>query len=329
MRERILALLIAIPAFASPTVAEADRIVATIKPLHSLVAAVLGDTAQATLLIAGNASPHDFHLKPSQVNALQNAELIFYIDERLETFLPSVFETLPKTVRTQAVTKAPGLTLLARRKSSAWDDHAHNGDAHGLRHEAHDEHRDKHRDEHRHDEHHGNDDMHVWLDPQNAVRILAFIAEKLGDTYPENRDAYRSNARETIERVRRFDERTGHALAKTRNKPFIVFHDAYQYFERRYHLTNVGAITLEGRSPSPGHLREIRERLRATGVLCVFREPQFPDRLINTVIEGTDVRVGTLDPLGTRLPPGKDLYLRLMEELAATLEQCLDRQADR
>ena len=171
--------------------------------------------------------------------------------------------------------------------------------------------------------------MHIWLDPQNAVRILAFIAEKLGDTYPENRDTYRSNARETIERVRRFDEKTGHALAGARNKPFIVFHDAYQYFERRYRLANAGAITLEGRSPSPGHLREIREKLLTTGALCVFREPQFPDRLINTVVEGTEAQIGTLDPLGIKLPPGKDLYLRLMEELAATLEQCLDRQADR
>ncbi len=317
MLGKIFILLSAILVSATATAADTNRIVATIKPLHSLVAAVLGDSAQATLLISNGASPHGFHLKPSQMSALQHAEIIFYVDAQLETFLPPAFAALPKTIHTLAVAKAPGLTRLGYRKRGPWDDHAH-----GLRQEAHEEH---HGEKHHGDGHHDEEDMHIWLDPMNAVRIVEFIAEKLGAVYPENRDIYRSNARETNASIRRLDAGTKRALAAVQTQPFIVFHDAYQYFEHRYHLTNAGAITSEGNPPSPGHLQAIREKLLATGARCVFREPQFSSRLITTVIEGTGVQVDTLDPLGIELPPGKDLYLRLIEKLAATLEQCLGR----
>jgi zinc transport system substrate-binding protein len=297
--------------------AETGDVVVTIKPLHSLVSGVMGDTGSARLLVTGNASPHDFQLKPSQVKAMSHASAIFYIDDSFETFLHGVFETLPKSVRRSAMAKKAGLTVLFHRKGGAWDAHDHDGhDEHGHKeehhHDAHDDHHDKY------------DDMHVWLDPENARKIVKFIVRELSEVYPENRDAYKANAQEYIKKINALDVELKTSLKGLQNKAFVVFHDAYQYFERAYSLSGVGSITfIPGVSPPPSRIREVREKLRQTGAKCVFREPQFSDRLVNTVAEGTNARGGTLDPLGADLAAGEELYFSLMRNLASNLKQCL------
>jgi zinc transport system substrate-binding protein len=311
--------------------AETGDVVVTIKPLHSLVSGVMGDTGSARLLVTGNASPHDFQLKPSQVKAMSHASAIFYIDDSFETFLHGVFETLPKSVRRSAMAKKAGLTVLFHRKGGAWDAHDHDGhDEHGHKeehhHDGHDEH--GHKEEHHHDahdDHHDKyDDMHVWLDPENARKIVKFIVRELSEVYPENRDAYKANAQEYIKKINALDVELKTSLKGLQNKAFVVFHDAYQYFERAYSLSGVGSITfIPGVSPPPSRIREVREKLRQTGAKCVFREPQFSDRLVNTVAEGTNARGGTLDPLGADLAAGEELYFSLMRNLASNLKQCL------
>lgn len=304
--------------------AEAKDVIVTIKPLHSLVSGVLGESGKARLLLEDNTSPHDFHLKPSQVKALHQADLVFYIDDSFETFLRGTFKTLPKKVKRAAVGEKAGLTLLAYRKGGAWDAHEHEHET------DHEEHHDDEEKEHVKKEHHsdhddhGDYDMHVWLDPENARKIVKFIAKELSVISPSNQDLYEKNANKTIAKIDALDKELKETLSGLQGVPFIVFHDAYQYFERAYSLNAVGSIVFEpDESPSARRIKEVREKLQQTKVKCILREPQFSDRLVKTVKEGTDARIGTIDPLGADLDNGQTLYFALMRNLASNLKQCL------
>lgn len=306
-----LILLFLVPASALAT--ETNAVVVTIKPLHSLVQGVMGETGKATLLISGTASPHGFSLKPSQVRGLQDAAVVFYIDGSFESFLKNALAALPERVRKVSLSHAEGVELLARREGGAWeeDDHGH---------------------EHGHSHAHGNDDdhgteadnLHIWLDPVNAIMITRAIAAELGRLYPENQPLYVQNAENQIARLENLDAELRTRLAPLHDKPYIVLHDAYPYFENRYGLQPVGSLTLEPDAPaSAKKLKEIRLKIQETGAVCIFREPQFDDRLLQTAAEGLPVRLGTLDPLGATLDPGPDLYVELMNALAHNLTDCL------
>ncbi len=321
MKIRIIISIFILSLFLSAHVSakETKGVVVTIKPLHSLVSAVIGDTGEAKLLLRGNTSPHDFQLKPSQVRAMQKANVIFYIDDSFETFLHSVFENLPKHIRKFAVAQKAGLTVLAHREGKTWDEHEVHEDKmeEGDGHDSH-AHEEKHHD-------HGHHDMHVWLDLKNARRIIKSITKELSAIYPENRNTYKANARKYIKKINMLDRELKTSLASLQDKPFIVFHDAYQYFERAYALNGVGSITFEpDESPSPNRIREMRAKLQQTGAQCVFREPQFSDRLVNTVIEGSNAKSGILDPLGVGLENGPELYINLLRNLAKNLKKCLE-----
>lgn len=308
--------------------AETKGVVVSIKPLHSLVSGVIGDTGKAELLLTGTTSPHDFYLKPSQVKAMQKANLVFYIDDRFETFLHGAFEGLPKHVRRAAVVKKSGLTLLSHREGGAWDAHKHEAHEHKAENEHHhDEHKERTHDTNHQDADHQdahNDNMHVWLDPENARRIVKLITKELSAIYPENRDIYKDNARSYIKKIDILDADLKSSLEGLKDRPFIVFHDAYQYFEHAYGLSGVGSITFEpDESPSPNRIKEMRNKLQLTNAKCVFREPQFSDRLVTTITEGTSAKSGTLDPLGANLADGETLYFSMMKNLAVSLKQCL------
>ena len=168
------------------------------------------------------------------------------------------------------------------------------------------------------------DDMHVWLDPKQAMKMVKSIAHELGHIYPQNHDIYETNAHHMIEKLTALDKELKESLFSVKNKPFVVFHDAYQYFENAYELTAVGSITVEPHiPPSPNRIKEIHNKLREKQAKCLFREPQFSDRLINTIIEGTNTKRGVLDPLGANLKDGPELYINLLRDLAKNLKKCL------
>ncbi len=333
-----LALLIALSANA--TEIESNSVIVTIKPLHSLVAGVIGDTGKAQLLVDEAVSPHHMQLKPSQIKSMQEAHIIFYIDDSFETFLAHVFNILPDDVLKVSMIDNAALMLLPYRKGTDWEVHDHHADEHDAdehnahdhhadEHEAHDEHdtHDHHADEHEaHDEHdtHESYDMHVWLDPKNAQKMVALIADTLSTVYPEHRDIYKANAQGLMEKIDRLNVELKTELSPIQNKPFIVFHDAYQYFEHAYGLNGVGSITFEGGELlSPVRIKSVREKLQRTRATCVFSEPQFPARPIQTIAEGFDIKVSVLDPLGANLASDESLYFGLLEDLAHNLTQCL------
>jgi len=204
------------------------------------------------------------------------------------------------------------------------EDHAAHDDHEGHDHDEHEGHgHDEHADAHGHD-HHGVD-PHAWLDPENGKVWLTAIAETLAQADPDNADAYRANAADASGELDALTDTISGTLEPVRGKPFIVFHDAYHYFENRFDIEAAGAVSLSDASkPGPARVKEIRDTIVSLGAACVFAEPQFPPALITTLIEGTDAREATLDPLGTEIEPGPALYPALLTDLAANLSDCLD-----
>lgn len=313
-----LLLALAVPAALAPLpAAAAPRVVVTVKPLHSLVAGVMGEAGEPELIIRGSGSPHTYNLKPSEARRLAGAQVVFWVGEPLETFMGKPLAALGSKARVVEVLRAPGIALRSGRAGGAWDEPAGEGAA-GREAVA--------DDTHGHAGEHGAAalDGHLWLDPANARAIARLAAVVLGEVDPANRARYAGNADRLVARIDALDAELAATLAPVRDVPFVVFHDAYQYFEKRYGLRAVGSIAVgPGRTAGARRVREIRERIRLLGARCVFGEPQFPAGLLGTLTEGTAARIGTLDPLGAGLAAGPEAYFTLMRDLGSSLASCL------
>ena len=312
--------------------AEADEglaVVVSIKPVHSLVAGVMEGLGEPVLLVQGAGSEHSYSLRPSQARALDQADVVFWMGETMETFLIKPLQALSGDAKVVALWQTPGLPLLPTREGGMWEEHDH-GDEHAEAHEAEGEHAEAHEEESGHaeaheEEHaHGETDMHVWLDPGNAKVLVAAIATTLSDADPGNASTYQANAARLDQRLDELDRSLQGRLAAVADRPYVVFHDAYQYFEHRYGVRAVGAITINPTvRPGAQRLGAIRERLEHLDAACVFAEPQFEPALVETLIEGTSAGKGVLDPLGAAVEEGPDQYFGLMQGLADSLVQCL------
>ncbi|GAB6042306.1 zinc ABC transporter substrate-binding protein [Endothiovibrio diazotrophicus] len=293
----------------------APGVVATIQPIHSLVAGVMEGIGEPSLLIHGNESPHTFSLRPSDARQLHAAKLVVWVDEGLETPLAHTLESLDDGVRVLTLSAVEGMELLPVREGGAWEAHDHGDGEHQA---------EEHAVGDEEAEHHHHRDLHLWLSPRNAGRVVRATLEALSDLDPANAERYRANAQRQLQRLRDLDRRLAERTAPVRERPYIVFHDAYQLFEKRYHLNAVGSVTLSPeRAPGARRVHQLRGKIRDLGVRCVFAEPQFEPKLVRTLIEGSGARAGVLDPLGATLPAGPDAYFRLMNALADSLVGCL------
>lgn len=304
-----------------PAAAGELKVVATIKPIHSLVAQVMDGIGQPALLVDGKASPHSFSLKPSDARALNGADVVFRVSPSLEPFTVKIAEALPKTVKLVTLAEAPGVALLETRTSATFEKHEHGKDDHG--------HSKKHGHAHDDDDEqaHGGKDGHIWLDPENARAIVRAAAAALAERAPEHKQKLGANAAAALARIDALDAELKATLAPIAGKRFIVFHDAYQYFERRYGLEAAGSITLNPEvKPSAKRLSAIRAKVQELGATCVFAEPQFSPKVVASVIEGSKARAGELDPEGAALENGPQLYPQLMRALARSLTGCLAPQ---
>lgn len=330
-------------------------IVTSIPPVHSLAAMVMGELGTPQLLLEGGQSPHTYALKPSDASALQNADIVVWVGPDLEGFLERPLETLAADAKHVALIDAPGLHLMEYRdfedhghdEHDEHDEHEHDHEEHDDHDHAHDEHdhdghgHDDHdHDDHDHDDHDGHDheghdhgheghdhsgvDSHIWLDPENGKAILNAIAEALANADPDNASAYAANAENATVELDALSAEIAEQLAGLGEKGFFTFHDAYHYFEERFGLESAGVVTLSPElPPSAARVAELRETLEHENVNCMFAEPQFTPRVLQTVAEGTDARIEVLDPLGAGLEPGPDLYPALLSNLATSFSTCL------
>lgn len=338
------------------------NVVASIKPLHSLVASVMKGVGEPHLLIDGASSPHDYAMKPSDARAIENADLVFWIGESLETFLEKPIHAGGKEAASAEMMEITGLTLLPNRDAEDFeaghdnhdhdddhghDDHAHEGHdhdddhAHEEGHEGHDhddhahetaehDHDDDGHDDHAHDHGHGHDhdhgamDAHIWLYPDNAIAMAQAISGRLSEADPANADTYAANTAALVKEIRDLAHDIHHDLEAFEDRPFIVFHDAYQYFEKAFHLEAAAPVTLNPVvKPGAKRIGEIRHVIEDTGASCVFAEPQFNPQIVSVVTEGTAARSGVLDPLGAAVDRGTEHYAGTMKALASALKDCL------
>jgi zinc transport system substrate-binding protein len=315
LRRCLLACLLVL---AAPLASEAaPRVVVSIKPLYALVARVMQGLGTPELLVGGGASLHTYSLKPSQAAALQDADLVVWVGPGLESFLTGPLSALAGKAQVVEAMELPGILLLKPREGGAWEAHHH--DAAEAREGAAD---DEESEAHAHEE--GQVDGHLFLDPANASLIAAAVARDLAALDPANATLYAANAAALDADLMSLDEALRTALAPLAERPFVVFHDAYQYFERRYGLTAIGSITVSpDQQPGAKRLAEIRDRIAGLKAICVFAEPGFAPALLRTLLEGTDARSGELDPEGMALPADAGSYDALLRGLAKNLAACL------
>jgi zinc transport system substrate-binding protein len=318
MRSRGLETLVALCAvLLAPRPAGAEvKVVATVKPIHSLVAQVMAGIGAPGLIVQGLSSPHTYALKPSDARRLNAADVLFRVSESLEPFTARLVKSLPKSVQVVTLAEGPGVRLLARRTADTFERHEHGA---GSKAHAH-EHPERDKGEIM--------DGHIWLDPDNTKAMVENIAQVLSAKDPANADRFRANAEALKSRIDALAADLERDLKPIAGKPYIVFHDAFQYLERRFGLNPVGSISISPDvPPSAKRLAALRKKIASLGATCVFAEPQFEPKLVRTVIEGTNARTGTLDPEGATLAPGPDLYFTLMRNLASELKACLSPPA--
>jgi zinc transport system substrate-binding protein len=276
--------------------ARADvRVVASIKPIHSIAAVVMQGAGTPTLLLDGAASPHTYAFTPRNAQSVQDAEVIFWIGPELETFLVKPLTTLGEKAASVPLLAAPGLETHPVRESNA-EEHA---------------------------EHHGGTDAHIWLDPRNAIKIAEAMAAELSKVDPAKANLYLANTTALKMQLASFEAEISTTLSSANKRPVIVMHDAFQYFETRFDLPASIALSIHPENP-PGAatLKKIRRDLTQKTSACIFSEPQFDPKMVDLLTEGLDVKKGVIDPLGAALPEGPEMYFALLRSIAASWTSC-------
>ncbi len=298
--------------------AEVPRVATDIAPVHSIVAKVMEGVGVPSLIIPPGASPHGYAMRPSEARALGQADLVVWVGPALTPWLEEPIETLAGDAENLPLLDQKAVRLLSLRDGVAFaeDHHDHDGDH---------DHDDDHGEEHGDDDHAA--DPHAWLDPGNGAVWAAVVADRLAAMDPDNADTYRANAAALRTEVEAFDARWAPQFHPLEQAGFIVFHDAFQYFEAHFHLSSTAAIQLsDAAKPGAGRVADLKDLLTERPITCAFAEPQFDPRMIATVTEGLSVKTAVLDPLGGDVPLGPDHYIGMLDTLAAAMVGCLSPQ---
>jgi zinc transport system substrate-binding protein len=288
--------------------ADGLRVVASIKPVHSLVAAVMKGAGEPALLVNGAGSPHAYALRPSEARFLSRADIVFWVGPDFELFLQKPLRALAPKALSVALMDQPPVTVLSRRASEFLSSHEHSLD----------------------DEHGGAyaRDGHIWLDPVNAIAMVQVIARSLQHADAANAGIYADNAAATISALENLDTELRDQLDPVQTVPFVVFHDAFQYFEKRYGLNTIGSVVdTPEQITSAKYLKDITAEIERRRPACIYAEPSAEPGLVKMLMEGAELRLGSLDPEGISLPPGVNFYFNLMRKLAYDFNVCLSEVA--
>lgn len=304
--------------------ADAPIVVVDIPPVFALVSAVMEGAGTPELLLAPGASPHDFSMRPSQAQALNAADLIVWIGHSLTPWMEKPLESLGEGATQLELLTLQETHLLAAREDALFH-HGHDGHEDQEDHDAHDDH-EGHADHDQHDhEGHGAGgiDPHAWLDPHNAEIWVSALADTLSQLDPENASLYESNSARAIAAIERTNAQITHMLEPVRGRPFLVLHDAFQYFEHAFDITPLGAIAAgDANAPGPARLRALKDAVEQSDLTCVFTEPQMPVSMINPIVGSKSVEIRTLDPLGDKIS-GVEGYTDMLRAVAHDLRDCL------
>ena len=287
-------------AWASP------RVVVSIAPVHSLVTAVMEGIAEPQLIYRANQSPHSSALAPSQVKAISNADVVVWLGAEFEFALGRLLGNFDPSA-------SINLLDMARQSGKSIESNPHSHD--------HD-----HSEENQVESYgYASSDPHIWLSTDVAADIVETVAETLSRVDPDNQAVYRTNADKVSTSIFELHNELQESLSTVSDKPFIVYHDAYRYLEREFDLDAVAAVTISPeKTPGARHITEIAKLVDERQIQCVFSEPQFQPKILDTLVSDLGLSVSTLDPLGDGLEPGKTLWFELMRNLEKSLVDCLE-----
>ena len=291
--------------------AQAINVVTTIKPIHSLVASVMENVSVPFLIIKTNASPHSYSLKPSDARALEDADIIFWLGEGMENFLTRPLNTLGSRAKSIQLLKVPGIQKLHYRE---W--HGHESSPTKVEEEA----------DHNHSHNHNDYDPHIWLDPDNARQMLKAIVKELTRADPDNAPTYQRNAQQTAQRITQLTEDIHQRLKQVRQQPYIVYHDAYQYFEQRFMLKPVAVVSLNPEIPaSAKRIRHLQQSINRLEIRCIFSEPQFNPRTLKVLQEIPHLRKLNTRSNRLRHPSRTDTLRTALDEIYSGTYRLLNR----
>ena len=295
------------------------KVVTTIKPLHSLISRIMETRGEPQLIIEGTNNPHTFVFKPSHAKMIEEADIVFWIGEDLEAFMEKPLNSLAKNAKKIAFMDSDSIEKLKFREVNIFDDH----DDHGHHDDDHDGHEDEH-DDHagHHDGHnHGEFDAHIWLDPENAKEMVKIIRDELIKIDPEGQRQYSVNAAGATLELDNLINSVEKELSK--DISYIVFHDAYQYFETRFGVKSAGALTLNPDVlPGAKQIADIQDLINDKGIKCIFSEPQYNPKINETHGNNMNISTGVMDPLGAYIEAGPSMYSELINEIANSIKNC-------
>ncbi|NLS11570.1 zinc ABC transporter substrate-binding protein ZnuA [Vibrio sp. SM6] len=286
-------LMIVMLAALMPWQAQAMNVVTSIKPIQMITFALTDGVTEPMSVLPSNASPHDYALKPSDVKAVQNADLVIWFGPELEGFMGKLLEDHSAVVT---------LSNESRLHLNAFSDVHTDHDGHN----------------------HGSTDPHFWLGVSQAEQAAQIIVEALIKHDPKNKTVYERNLKWFLAQLKQTDEKISQQLMPVRDQGYYVFHDAYGYFEKRYQLNNLGYFTVNPeRKPGAKTLISIRKTLAKVPGTCVFAEPQFTPALVERVVQGSAAKIGQLDPIGSDIVLGKTSYFEFLQRMSDDLTACL------
>jgi len=298
----------------------AIQVVVSTPPLAGMIKPLLAPGDNITVLLQAGMSPHGFQLKPSHLRSIQNSDVVFSVGTPVDGWLTKTLARVDKPVL--KMSDMPGLFTLPLRKGGLWKLQGQNS-------------------EHSHHEHDHKPakwhyDGHIWLSPQNARLFIEQAAELIKTLDSANADQVEKRKQAWLVKLGALDDVLVQKLASVKTRPFVVLHDAYQYFEQHFQLNGVGSIRLNPEiAPSLKRVQQLRESITASQVSCIFKEPQFPEKRVLAVVRGLDIKIGSLDPMGSFSSPqerilaeqGYQTYDVLLKNLADAMLTCLADKA--
>ena len=270
------------------------KVIASIKPVHSLVAGIMQGVGQPELLLSSNQSPHHYSLRPSERLKLARADLIFWIGPNMESFMPRLLHSIDNKTQLVSLVDTEGLTLLPVRLA-----------------------------DHHHENQHTAIDAHVWMNTDNIEKMADEITRQLVSIDPANTRQYKNNNKILHKKIKTLRNELRLKL-KDKHSPFLTYHDGYQYFEQEFNLKNIGFISSGPElQPSAMHIQAMKKLIRRHSIQCIFYDAPSEPPIMTSLLTDSSARAIELDPTGIRLPAGKDTLWQIMRNLGENFQSCL------
>ena len=277
------------------------NVVVSIKPIHSIVSSLMEDVSKPQLLLESSDSAHTFHLKPSQLSLLSNADLVITIGDSFETGLKKTLRNINDKSRV-TVSEINDINLYDFRNIDI----------------------DENTDHEEHEEHTGLD-LHLWLDILNMQKTAQYISEKLIIIDPNNSNIYEANLIKIHSKLNKLKLELQQQLTPFSSENFAIFADTLQYFEKSFKFQKPVIITpYHGARLSIHRTLEARKKMKELKIKCLLYGPENTPKKVNVLSEGLPIKAVRIDILGAKLNAGSDQYFNLMKGISSQLVTCLE-----